>query len=178
MVATFEESVAKAMQQGQFKDTSFIDKILGKEDIEEIKLIMMKNRLSRSDMLRLLYLMTSTESKLHNFGERERYVLLKFFVWVREFVRQCEGIFDYEDMIAEQKKGGKPFKLTEVAEKLLDNNRRHLEHDVKFLVDLFLMIARTSMSLGAAGFKEILINKFEMLYDQKNTISTTEATKK
>lgn len=49
---------------------------------------------------------------------------------------------------------------------MLENNRSMLEHNTKFLVDLYMNIARTTLSIGATGFMEIIKQKFEISYPQ------------
>jgi hypothetical protein len=167
----FEQAINKS-RLIDAKDKTFVDKILAKEDVEALKKLMKKPRLSREDMLEMLSLLGSTESKLLNYENHERYVLLKYFVWIREYVRQGEYLFDYEDFLKTKK-----IKLSLNAKRLLDNNRRLLEHNIKFLADLYMMIGRTSMSLNGSGFKEVITNKFELNYDQKAKIATTEGVK-
>lgn len=193
----FEEQLSKSILSGP-GDRTFIDKVLSKDDIEAIKTLMMKDRLSRSELLELLYRIASTESKLINLGEWDRYLILKFYVWIREFVKVAEQLYDYKENIEVFTKkcicGGeltfpkednsKPLlkcsfncsspkqvlEMPKSADSLLDNNIRLIEHNVKFLVDLYLNICRTSLSLGMSGFKEVLTNKYEVMYpNQSNT---------
>lgn len=156
------EAIEKTIQQGLYqrdKEKTYIDKLLARTDIEAIRDIVKKPILAREDILELLYLLTSAESKLHNFSEWDRHVVLKFFVWIREFVKMLEILYDYEDMLKVKK-----IKLSENGKQLLDNARMKLQHNAKFLVDLYLNICRTSQSVGGTGFLELLKNKFEMMY--------------
>ena len=52
------------------------------------------------------------------------------------------------------------------------NNMRQMQYNIKFLVDLYLNIGNTSLSVGAVAFKEILANKFEINYGQQNNMAT------
>lgn len=163
-------SMAEAVQAIAVKKTnekSFTDKILGKDDIEKIRHLMKKSPLSREDLLELLYLVSSSESKLYNFDERERYVLMKMFTWIRDFVTVNEYLYDLD---AEKYKSFTPNGI-----KLLNNSKNVMEHLVKFIVDLYLNIARTSLSKNAVGFKEILNNKFEFSYDNRQYLSQEKA---
>lgn len=54
-------------------------------------------------------------------------------------------------------------------EKIFDNIIRDYEHNVKFLIDIYLNIARTSLSVGGKGIKEMLTNKYEMQYYNPET---------
>ena len=181
------------LQEGMFKETkekTFIDKLLAKEDVQSIRQIIKKDRLNRSDMLEALYMLSSNESKLLNFSEWDRYVILKFFVWIREFIKVAELSFDYHDDLELKQKlcecGGYKdlskaqehlkececkvtkytFVITTRTKRLLENQQRLIEHNVKFLIDLYFAIGRTSLSLGGTGFLEILKNKYEINYTQ------------
>ncbi len=157
-------------------EKSFIDKILARGDIESIRSIIKKEDLKRKDFLELLYMLSSSEIKLVNFSPWDRYVILKFFVWIREFVKLAEILYDYQDdlklkednakKVAEKTKKPITFQLSKRTKKLIKNNERLLEHNIKFLVDLYLNIMRSSLSVGATGFLEILKNKFEVGYTQ------------
>jgi hypothetical protein len=60
------------------------------------------------------------------------------------------------------------FKLSENTGQIFENNMRLLEHNIKFLVDLYFNLARTTLSLGGTGFLEALKNKYEMVYDYRD----------
>lgn len=143
-------------------EKTFVDKILGRREVDQIRDLIRKPHLTRSELLEVLYLMGGVEAKLMNLGAHERYILLKFFVWIREFVKVVELYFDYREFLESKGNIDPRFKA------LLDNNHNLLEHNVKFLIDLYLNIGRTSLSLGATGFREPLTNKFEVDYRMPN----------
>lgn len=180
MTEGFEQNLERSMF-GKNPEKSFIDKILARQDVEAIRDIIKKDRLTRQDMLEILYLLSGAESKLLNYGAWDRYVILKFFVWIREFVKVAEIMYDVRENI--EKDLALEVKLAKVkdksllvdvdgvrkrTERLLDNNERLMEHNVKFLVDLYLNIGRTSLSLGGGGFLELLKNKYEIVYPAAN----------
>jgi hypothetical protein len=171
----FENAIQDSIRASRFDtEKTFIDKILAKEDIEKVRELVKKPRLTRSELLELLYLIASTESKLVNFDEYQRYVALKFFVWIREFIKVCEFLFDYQDDLTSNVTN-----LTTTTEQLLNNITRRLEHNAKFLIDLYLIIARTTLSLGATGFGETLKNKYEVNYrDDRGYLSAGKEEKK
>lgn len=150
---------------GRQSEKTFIDKLLARQDVDAIRELIKKDGLKRQDLLDMLYLLSSPESKLLNYGEWERYIILKFFVWVREFAKVAELFFDYDDDLKKKEQAGK-IKLSPRGKQFMDNNRRIIEHNIKFLIDLYLNIGRTSLSLGATGFTEILKNKYEISYPQ------------
>jgi hypothetical protein len=155
----FEAGLGAAIFRGNAEKT-YLDKLFSGEDADRIKELMKISPLDRSQLLELLYLLSGNEAKKLNYGEWERYIILKFFVWVREFTKQIERFFDYIENLKDKKE----YVLNDTTLLLIKNNQRTLEHDAKFLVDVYLNIARTSLSLGATGFLEPLKNKYELEY--------------
>lgn len=149
------------------KEKTFIDKLLAKEDLQRIRELMQKTPLNRSEMLELLFMLSGASAKLQNYSQWERYVILKFFVWVREFAKIAEILFDYKEQLDAEEAAGR-IHLTKHAKQMIQNNISQIEHNTKFLVDLYLNISHTSLSLGGSGFMELLKNRFEMSYTQSD----------
>lgn len=163
-----EKELEKGLRRGQ-TERSFVDKVLAKEDVNAIRELIKKDKLSREELLEIMYLISSTESKLVNYSEWDRYIILKFFVWIREFVKIAEILYDYHDHLKKTET-----ELTPRAKRLLHNNTMLIQHNIKFLVDLYLNISRTSMSIGAAGFRELLTSRYEVIYPQSPTATQVE----
>jgi hypothetical protein len=168
-----EDQIARSMFN-ESSDKTLLDKILGRKDSEEIRRIMRKDELTRTDLNDLLNLMASTNAKLLNFGEWDRYILLKFYVWVREIVKINELFFDFKDDMKDKK----DITLTENADKMFNNIARQMEHNVKFMIDLYFNIANTTLALGGTAFIETLRNKYEIHYPQTPGVATQTETKK
>lgn len=167
-MADFEDN----LKQGLFTSTrerSFIDKVLAKDDVNDVRELIKKPELTRSELLEILYLISGTEAKLLNYSDWDRYVILKFFVWIREFIKIAEILFDYEDFLKQKKTI-----LSPRAKRLLKNNTLLIQHNAKFLIDLYLNISRTSMSVGASAFVELLKNKYEVIYPQQTGTTQVE----
>lgn len=184
----FEKKIQESLFNPQTEKT-YIDKVLARQDVEAIRALVKKPKLVREEVLEILYLLTSVESKLLNFSEWDRYVQLKFFVWIREHAKIFEQLYDYQDDLrrkthtcaschniqkehresekeeyCECKKFIPSIVLSKRTLQLLYNNERMIEHNTKFLVDLYLNIGRTSLSLGATGIMELLKQKYELAY--------------
>jgi hypothetical protein len=153
-----EEAIQKSIFSGKTEKT-FIDKLLAKEEVQKVRNIIKKDKLSRSDLLELLDLMSGTEKKLLNYSSWDRYVIQKYFVWIRDFVALAEMFYDYEEFLKEKK-----INLSPEGKKVYSNIMRQIQHSIKFLVDLYFNIERSTLSLGGSGFFEILKNKFEIDY--------------
>lgn len=178
---SFEENLSRSFFSGGSEKT-FIDKILAKEDVESIRKLIKKSRLSREELLEVLYLISGTEAKLVNYSDWDRYVVMKFFVWIREFIQDSELLYDYIDYIESKRvdpmnKSGERVKrddavikkknlivISEKTDLTIESIRSVMEHNAKFLIDMYLNIVRTSMSIGGTGFLEILKNKYEISY--------------
>lgn len=195
----FEQALQQAIFSNKAEKT-FIDKLLAKDDSNRVRELISKKSLTRQNLLELLYLLSSTESKLLNYGAWDRYIILKYFVWIRQFIKICENLFDYQDDIIKKSnsclkcklvykdviedgkllykrectcKDPKPIiVLTPRTRKLLHNTQRNLEHAAKFNIDLYFNIARTTLSIGATAFIEMLKNKFELSYPQGQLVNT------
>jgi len=163
---SFEQQLSKGMFNSD-KEKTFIDKLLAKEDVNRIRELIRKSRLNREDLLEVLYLISGNEAKLLNYSEWDRYVVLKFFVWIREFIKAAELLFDYIDHLEDLDEP-----VDKDMEQLLDNCQRLIEHNAKFLIDLYLNIGRTSLSIGATGIMEMLKNRYELYYDTKTQVGT------
>ena len=166
----FEQNLEKGLFN-QNPEKTYIDKLLARKEVERTKELIKKPKLSREDVLELLHMCSSTESKLLNLSEYDRYVILKFFIWIREFVKVAEQMFDMEEDLKQQEKDGK-ITLSDRSKQILINNSRLIGHNTKFLVELYFNIQRTTLSIGATGFLELLKNKFEMAYPTNNPYNT------
>lgn len=150
-------------------EKTFIDKILAKDDVKAIRDLIKKEHWRREDLLEVLYLLSSAEAKLLNYGEWDRYIIMKFFVWIREYVKVAELLYDYEDNVTK-----KHITLSPTTKRLFERNKILFEHNIKFLVDLYFQIGRSSLSIGGTGFMEILTNKYEMSYPNASPAVATQ----
>lgn len=185
-------------------EKTWTDKILARQDVDHLRDLVKKENLTRSELLEMLYMLSSVESKLHNYTDYERYIMIKFFIWIRELIKIAELLYDYEDNLKirenscskcrgfidtlkghskEQLKCNCKEPIIQLSinyntKMLLKSNKNLIEHSAKFLVDLYLQISRTSLSINAKGFMEILNNKYEMIYnDPSNILKDNKTTK-
>jgi len=138
------------------REQTFTDKILSKRVIQKLEGYMKKEELTREDLLEILYLLTSEEIKLLAFSEWDRYLLGKFFAWIRDFVLISEKIF----ILAETEK-------EENLKRYWIKAKKEMESVVKFLIDVFNYIARSSLSKEAYAFDTLTTQKYEYIYPQQ-----------
>lgn len=162
----FENMLEQQMVNTQHEKT-FIDKVLARQEVNELRRLVRQKSLNRQDMSEILNILVGVEAKLYNLNDYDRYVLLKYFAWVRNSALINELLSDYIDDV-------KKINLSARSQKLLNNIQRLMAHNVIFLVDVYLNIARTSLSVGASAFKESLGNRFEVSYGDKQKIDIKE----
>ena len=169
----FEEDIQRQIFSGT-GDRTFIDKLLARQDVDALRELIRKPRLTRKELLDAMIMLSGTESKLLNYGEWDRYVILKFYVWIGDFIKLAEFIYDYkEDMMKMEK--AKKIVLTDDIKQMLDNSILKMEHNAKFLMALYLNIGRTSLSIGATGLMELLKNKYEVIYPNQAQTQAVES---
>jgi hypothetical protein len=146
------------------QDKSYIDKLLGKKELEAIRILIKTDDMTRSELLELLYMLTSVELKLSNLNEYDRYLMGKYFTWVRDLVKLAEFLYDYEDQLNQGKLGFKNKETEADIKETLTAIKKMLLHDVKFSVDIFLYLIRSTSGVGAAAFDTLSKSRFEYEY--------------
>lgn len=143
-------------------DKTYIDKLLGRKEVDQLKRLIEKDELDRSDLLRLLYLLTGGELKIVNLTEWDRYLLGKYYTWIRDLVKVAEFLYDYEDNV---KTGIVKFGVhkEEIGDGLKSIKKMVL-HDVKFSVDIYLFLTRSTLSLSGAAFDRLSKSRYEYEY--------------
>lgn len=162
-------------------ERSYIDKLLSRREVEELKNLVGKDNLSKKELSKFLYLITSIELKLANFNEMDRYVLGKFFAWIREFIMLSEFTYDYveklEKELAAEKKADKDAdtKDKDIIIATIEEVKVQQMHNLKFIVDVYLYLIRSTMALGSVTFDQLSKNRYEYEY-APNQLPPPEAT--
>ena len=155
----------------QSQERTFVDKVLDRYDVESIRNLMKKENLSREELLELLYLLVSNEIKLVNFGDWDRYLLGKYFAWIRDFVSIAETLFDYLETLDKDK----DIDLDEEARKALENTKKQILHVVKFNADVYLYLMRSTLSIEGTAFDTLTKSRFEYAYPQADIAAQPES---
>jgi len=142
-------------------ERTFIDKILSRKDVEQMMQLIMKEDLTRQDLMRLLNMLTATELKLANFGEYDRYLVGKYYTWVRDLVKVAEFLYDYVDKIDTYHFS--PEGTIEIKD-TLEQVKKMMLHDVKFSADIFLYLVRSSLSISGLAFDTLSKQRYEYEY--------------
>jgi hypothetical protein len=178
---TFEQLLGQQLFQQRTAEKTYTDKLLSRQDISHIQILVRKEDLTRSELLDLLYMLSSSEIKLANFNDWDRYLLGKFLAWIRDFVSICEILYDYKEKYepGEKKKSDSKEKenpdepkaeldeeFTDIQDiaKLMENCRKFMLHNIKFLVDIFLYLSRSTLSLSMSAFEILSTSRYEYAY--------------
>ena len=156
------DQIGAALRSGNSEKT-FIDKLLGREDINALRDVITEDILDRKSIRKIKYLITSSESKLLNFDEHIYYLMNKYYLWIGELIKIYEMFLDYDEKVFKTKFESDP-EYKDITD-IMYSMKRRLSHVVKTSVDIYINISRTTMSKDALAFKEILTNKFDYSYN-------------
>lgn len=171
----YEQALAHQMFSHQ-TEKSYIDKITSKDEVVRLRELIRKTELSREDIGEIFNILVGAESKLVNYSENDRYIILKYHVWIREFVKLADGIAGNNLDLLEKDKNG-TIKLSPTHRALLNRNNQVIQGAVKQLIEVYLNIARTSLSVRGAAFDKLLANKYEVVYPQPHGAQVVEQKK-
>lgn len=139
--------IADWLAQRRPADKTFLDKVYARQDADKIEDVLTADKLDKKSMSKVLAVMAGTEAKLLSFNRAERIVLLRVFICVREIARLLDVWLQRENKT-----------LVEM------RVEEELQQSAKFMIALYLAIARTSLSIDGKGFLESLLQKFELNY--------------
>lgn len=147
----------------KYEPSSFSDKLLGKDIGRRLQQLIKKD-LTRDDLLELLYLLTSDELKLANLSEYDRYILGKYFTWVRDLVKLGEFYYDLleTDDIKDKK-----------VKEVLRTTKDMVLHNIKFSVDIYLYLLRSTLGVEAFAFDSMSKSRYEYEYGGATPTSLT-----
>ncbi|MCJ7458335.1 MAG: hypothetical protein MUP17_05030 [candidate division Zixibacteria bacterium] len=162
----FERNLAP-MIYTKDQEKTFIDKVLDRKDSERLAELMKKEELDRTELLELLYLIVSINTKLVNYSDWDRYLLGKFLAWIRDFCTLHESLLDYIKQFEDEKdpKATKEeIKNKEDVMKTLTTIRKYDSHNLKFLIDIYLYLSNSTLSIGGTAFDTLSKNRYEYAY--------------
>lgn len=201
----FEEQLAQKMFK-EDKEKTYVDKILAKDSIQKIKIILNKEEWVREDIIDLSYLLNTEELKLSNIDDWERDIILKHFLMIEECCRLLECIYEYYENTKKRESTCKTCNLmikNKITSKKLDSSQSYcacaepktekifdalaeeqihkiihtIRTAIKSTINTHCGIIRSGMSLSALGLKKITDSRYEIAYDQ-STVDKTSQSKK
>lgn len=150
-------------------EKSFTDKTLAREEIERIREIMKEVELSRSQIHELRNLLVGINIKLVNLDDNDRAVIGHLLAHLESLFQVEEELFEYIELIKLQKNIGND------SLKLLISGRKKMEHNLKFMTDVYLYCVNSSLSLTAAAFNSYTSNKYEYSYAEPKNLPQAQS---
>jgi hypothetical protein len=166
-IATPDNNLNALLYKSEMEKT-FIDKILDRQDYGRLQEIMKKEDLTSDDLSELLYLVAGIGVKLANYSEWDRYLLGKFYAWIRDFVTLCNEIVEYKNDAEDSEKGlitGQVINQELIT--VLARIKKYNVHNTKFLTDVFMYLSNSTLSVTGVGFDTLTKARFEYAYDQQ-----------
>lgn len=151
-----ERQLAQAIYAGG-GDKSFSEKVLASKEIEEIKDIVKKDRLTLTDLRQLRYLLSGTEIKLLSLEAGERYLLCKFLTWV-------SAVIQVEETQLKNIEIHKKMKLTDMTTDSDNMIYEMVDEETKKMCNTFLSLGRSSLSLEGEAFEKLTAARYEVQY--------------
>jgi hypothetical protein len=137
------------------------DKVLGKEVANKIEDLIKKDQLELEDLRLISYYLADIESKLHNFGGKDRFILGKYIIWIRKIITCQEYTIKTIDQLRTNKD------TTELTLQAYDIIKMGNNEEAKVHITQWLYWARSSLSLGGTGFNTLNTQSFEYEYNQR-----------
>ena len=135
-----------------------IDAILSRRDIEKINELFKKDIWEKQDLQELMHLLSGAEVKMLKFSDEDRYLLGKFKAWIDDFVTIGIQAFDIKEKMEEQEE------LTDEERDIMNKAMELTHHTIRYLVSIFLFLARSSLSLGGEAFSRFTEERVMHLY--------------
>ena len=161
-------------------DRSFSDKILAKSEVDEIKQLIQQEKITSSDLSKILYLMAGNELKLLNLSENQRHIIGLYYAWIRDIVLLCQVTANYQKNMTTDRDYARmnqgKLLVTKETYLLVDNLLDMMLADSKYLIDVYFYLQRSSLSLGAYGFDVLTQMRYDYKYsqDQQAGLAQTE----
>lgn len=162
-------------------DKSFTDKVLGRQDADRLRQLMQNDKMTRKDMSEILVLIAGLNQKLVNYNDWDRYILAKFFTWIREFVAGAMSSMSIKDELLKllgaldneigmtynqdrlKSLGTRKDLFLSVYNGVLEAKDLLCDYS-KYLFDVHCYLANSTLSLQAAGFDTLTSSRFEYSY--------------
>lgn len=139
------------------QDKTYSDKVLGKDELTKLEIIMKKEILDAEDLRELPFLLGAVNSKLVNLSDETRYYLGKYITWINE-------AFSISQLMLLNKGILEKKEITEATRLALIQTHQLKDKSDKEMVNAFQYWSNSSVSLGAMGFDSLTKNKIEQQY--------------
>jgi hypothetical protein len=154
----YEQQISNVAFARDFEKTKY-DKLLAQSEMQRLRELVSKELFDINDISEIMNILVSTEVKLTNFNENDRYVLGKYLIWVTEYAKRYSTAIrakdQYQKMWSTLSKRHKELRIE--IEKLYAETFKQSIHCYCFL-------ARSPLSIGGSLVKTMTTDRSEMEY--------------
>lgn len=154
----FEQKLGNAAYSQDHEKTRY-DKLLAQSEMQRLRELVSEEKLTINGINEILNILVSTETKLTNFNDNDRYVLGKYLIWISEYGKR------YAKAIRAQEQFQKMWGTMSRRHKEL---RKQIEIDYsesfKQAVHTYCFLGRSPLSIGGSLIKTMTVDRSEMEY--------------
>ena len=136
----FEQSLGNATFSNEQEKTRY-DKLLSQQEVLRLRELISQDVLRINDISEIMNILVSTEIKLTNLNENDRYVLGKYLIWVNEYGKRYTKSLRAEELI------NKAYQLTERSQELRKEIKKEYAETFRALVHSYCYLARSPLSI-------------------------------
>lgn len=163
----FEKNLAQTVYTNSAERTN-VDKLTARDELNEIKELVLKENMTLEEVNKLIHLLTSTQAKLWNFDAEglERNVIGKYFIWLREYAVMTAKLLTFKSKTIKEEM----YQLNEEEKLLLDDAIRIQLETLKFQISIFQYMGNTSLSIEGAAFDKLGSSNYRYSYPNQTGI--------
>lgn len=144
----------------RYVDRTFIDKLTAFENLKRMEEIHKEGIHNKSQLQEMLHLLTAIEPKFLNFSDWDRIAASLFFTRVRSYVKIGINAYAVKEVFAKSK-------VTERAKQIFGQVFDIIHENMMYIIDVFLYVTRTSLSVSGYAFGKLADNQFDLPYEQQ-----------
>lgn len=145
----FESTLRQAVFNNGYEKTNY-DKTLSKDEVFRLREIVRKEVFNIADIQECQNILVSTEVKLTNFDDWDRYIVGKYYIWLSEFAKRYSKSLRakkfYDEITSE---------LSDRTKKARIEIEKEYAETYKLMVHVYCYLIRSPLSIGGT-----LINRF------------------
>lgn len=153
----YEQTLATGTFSNEGEKTRY-DKLLSQKEIDRLRQLISQETLNVNDISEILNILVSTELKLTNFNENDRYVLGKYLIWVAEYGKRYTKAIRAEELI------GKKINLTERSKDLRKEISKEYSESFRNLVHTYCYLSRSPLSIEGQLIGRLTKDSQEITY--------------
>ena len=154
----YENQLSNATFARDFEKTKY-DKLLAQSEMQRLRELVSKELFDINDISEIMNILVSTEVKLTNFNENDRYILGKYLIWVTEYAKRYSTAIRAKDQYQ---------KIWVTLSKRHKETRIEIEklyaETFKQAVHCYCFLARSPLSIGGSLVKTMTTDRSEMEY--------------